>query len=114
LWGVEDVNGPKQKITVTIAGQDLLLVSNEPEEHVHRVAALVDDEINSIRESAPELSVQKTLILTSTNLADRVIHAEETAESLRKQLKDYIEEVARTKNELADTRRELNRLKRDK
>jgi len=108
------VNGVKQKISVTIAGHDLLLVSNEPEVHVQRVATLVDNELLSIRETSPELSFQKALILASTNLADRLIHAEETAESLRKQLKDYIEEVARSKNELADTRRELNRLKKDR
>jgi cell division protein ZapA len=108
------VSNAKQKIPVTIAGHEFLLVSSEPEAHVRRVAALVDDEISSIRENAPELSAQTTLILTATNLADRLINAEDTAESLRQQMKDYIEEVARTKNDLADTRRELNRLKKEK
>jgi len=108
------VNGVKQKITVNIAGHDFSLISGEPEAHVQRVANLVDGEIRSIHEASPALSSQASMILAATNIADRLIRAEETAESLRKQLKDYIEEVARTKNELADTRRELNKLKKEK
>ncbi|MCL1819802.1 MAG: cell division protein ZapA [Oscillospiraceae bacterium] len=104
----------KQKIPVIIAGQDFSLISTETEAHINRTATLVDDEIRSVQESSPALSKQAASILAAVNLADRVIRAEETAESLRKQLKDYIEEVAKAKNDLADTRRELNKLKKEK
>ena len=104
----------KQKTVVTIAGQEFSLVSEEPEMHVHRTAGLVDAEMLAVRELSPSLSAASAAILAATNLADRLIRAQETSESLRAQLKDYLEEVARAKNELAETRRELNRLKKDK
>lgn len=104
----------KQKITVIIAGQEFSLVSDEPETHVHRVAGIVDAEVRAIRDSVPSVSAVSASLLAATNLADRLIRAQETAESLRAQLKDYLEEVARAKNELAETRRELNRLKKEK
>lgn len=108
------MNAAKQKISVTIAGHEFSLISSEPESHVHRAAGLVDDEIRAVREMSPMLSVQTSSVLAAANLADRLIHAEETVESLRKQIRDYIEEVTRTKNDLADTRRELNKLKKEK
>jgi cell division protein ZapA len=104
----------KQKIIVTIAEQEFSLVSDEPEEHVHKTAGLVDEEINAVRTAVPSLSATSAATLSAVNLADRFIRAQETADSLRAQLKDYLEEVARAKNDLAETRRELNRLKKEK
>lgn len=104
----------KRKISVTIAEQEFLLISDEPETHVHKTAGLVDDEISAVRGALPALSAASAATLAAVNLADRCIRAQETADSLRAQLKDYLEEVARAKNDLAETRRELNRLKKEK
>lgn len=108
------MDNTKQKVVVTILGQEYSLISSEPESYVHRCASLVDAEVRAMREANPSMSAVSAAMLAATNLADRLIGAQEAAENMRTQLKDYLEEVTRTKNELAETRRELNKLKKDK
>ena len=104
----------KQKVTVSIVGQEFTLISSDPESYVQRVAGLVDAEVLEVRNSGQGLSSVASALLAAVNIADRMIRAQEDAENMRTQLKDYLEEVTRVKSELADTRRELNKLKKER
>ena len=104
----------KQKVTVSIVDQEFSLISSDPEPYVRRVAELVDAEVRAVRDAGQGLSSVASALLASVNIADRMIRAQEDAENMRTQLKDYLEEVTRVKSELADTRRELNKLKKER
>ncbi|MBR5479957.1 MAG: cell division protein ZapA [Clostridia bacterium] len=101
----------KKTITVTIGGNDYRLVSAENEEYTMKVAEHVDGKIRELL-SMGNVSVIDAAILTSINLADEYFKALETSESLRSQVKDYLEDSGRMKMEIADLRRQLERLKK--
>ena len=49
-------------------------------------------------------------IMAALNIADGYFKAQETAENLRKQVKQYLDEATRIKMELSESKRELFRL----
>lgn len=101
----------KKTITVTIGGNDYRLVSAENEEYTMKVAEHVDGKIRELLDMG-NVSVIDAAILTSINLADEYFKALETSESLRSQVKDYLEDSGRMKMEIADLRRQIERLKK--
>ncbi|MCL2084363.1 MAG: cell division protein ZapA, partial [Oscillospiraceae bacterium] len=62
----------KQKVTVTIVGQEFSLISSESEAYVRKVADVVDAEVRAVRESGPSLSAVSSALLAATNIADRM------------------------------------------
>lgn len=101
----------KKRINVTIGGNDYRLVSAENEEYTRKVAAHVDGKVQELL-SMGNFSIIDAAILTSVNLADEYFKALETAESLRSQVKDYLEDSGRMKMEIADLKRQLDRYKK--
>ena len=101
----------KNRVTVQVAGQEYSLITDEPEEYVRKVAAQVDSEITEIMASA-HLSLSHASVLVALNTADRSRKATESADHLRTQVKDYLEETQKLKNELAEARRELSRARK--
>ena len=107
---VEEDTLLKNRVIVEIAHQNYTLLVEEDEEHVRRVAALVDEEISKISE-AGGVSDTQSAVLCALNLAERLLQAEQTAEHLRTQLKDYLDDVQKARAEAAEARRELSRMK---
>jgi len=101
----------KKRINVTIGGNDYRLVSAENEEYTRKVATHVDGKIQELL-AMGNVSIIDAAILTSVNLADEYFKALETAESLRSQVKDYLEDSGRMKMEIADLKRQLDRYKK--
>lgn len=99
----------KNAISVNIGGVELRLVSGENEEYTRRVAAHVDAKVNEVLKSG-NFSLVEAAILSAVNISDEYYKALETAENLRTQLKDYLEDGSRMKSEIADLRREISRL----
>lgn len=99
----------KNAISVNIGGVELRLVSGENEEYTRRVAAHVDAKVNEVLKSG-NFSLVEAAILSAVNISDEYYKAMETAENLRTQLKDYLEDGSRMKSEIADLRREISRL----
>ena len=103
----------KNKITVTIAGRPYTLVTTDEQAGVEAAAAQVDQMMTSVLQQS-HVSALDAAVLTAINAVDSASKENETAQSLRMQLKDCLEESTRLKQELADTRRELTRLKKNR
>ncbi|MDR3207202.1 MAG: cell division protein ZapA [Oscillospiraceae bacterium] len=101
----------KSRVVVTIGGQEFTLLAEKNEDYVKRVAARVDEEVMTISNSLNAPGAQVAL-LAAINLAEESLQAIETADSLRRQLKDFLEESSRLKQENADLKREMTRLKK--
>ena len=100
----------KQRIVVTIGGIEYPFVSTEGEEHVRRAAGLVDSRVNEYL-SVSSISQLHATVLAAVNIADEYYKMQDTAENLRRQIKDYIEDSSRQKAELMEARRELAKYK---
>lgn len=101
----------KKTITVSIGGNNYRLLSAENEEYTQKVADHVDGMIQDLL-SQGNISIIDAAVLTSVNLADEYFKALETSESLRTQVKDYLEESGRMKMEIADLKRQLDRYRK--
>ena len=101
----------KKKITVSIGGNEYRLISAENEEYTRKIASHVDAKVQDLL-AMGNVSIIDAAILTSVNLADEYFKALETADSLRSQVKDYLEDSGRMKMEIADLRRQLERYKK--
>ncbi|MDR1735400.1 MAG: cell division protein ZapA [Oscillospiraceae bacterium] len=100
----------KKKITVTVAGREYTLVSDEDESDVLRVAEQVNAGITEIMAQS-SLSLTNAAVLTALNTTDKYQKAVDSAEHLRTQLREYLEEAQKLKAALAEARREITRLR---
>ena len=101
----------KKKITVTIVGRPYSFVVTEDEGNVEQVAAQVDQMMTSVMKQA-RVSAMDAAVLTAVNALDSAMKAKEAEDSLRSQIQSEVENANKLRQELADARREITRLKK--
>ena len=99
----------KNKVTVTIAEQQYTLIADQDAAAVEKIAAHVDTRVREVREGS-HLSLADSALLAAMNIAEEYFKEAEASEILRRQLKDYLEEGAKVKQELSEAKREIFRL----
>lgn len=97
------------RVTVTICGNEYTFVAEEDSTYVEKVAAYVDRKMAEILE-ATKAGQTDAAVLTAANIADELFKAQEIAENLRSQLKEYLDEASRSKNEISELKREIFKL----
>ena len=103
----------KNKITVSIAGQEYTMVAEEGKDYVQHCANLVDQQIQEIMKSSP-LGRSDAAVLAAMNLADQFLKEQEASENLRRQIKEGLDESAKLKMELYEAKREIFKLQNHK
>lgn len=103
----------KNKVHVKIGGSSYTIVSEDEPGYVEELAESVDEEIRSICNSNPSLSITQAAVLVALDQTDAYKKAGSSADNLRVQIKDYLEESARAKMEVEVARREVERLNRE-
>ena len=103
----------KNRVTVTIAGQEYTLVATEEQGYVEKVAQHVDAQMKQVLEGA-RVSLVDGAVLTAVNIADEYFKEVEASENLRRQLKEYLEEATKLKMELSEAKREIFKLQNQK
>ena len=103
----------KNRVTVTIAGQEYTLVATEDQGYVEKVAQQVDAQMKQVLEGA-RVSLVDGAVLTAVNIADEYFKEVEASENLRRQLKEYLEEATKLKMELSEAKREIFKLQNQK
>ncbi|MBO5364477.1 MAG: cell division protein ZapA [Clostridia bacterium] len=102
-----------KRVEVKINNVEYMLVTNEPEEYVQRVALLVNKRMAQIQQENKQLSTAMTAVLAAINIADDYLKNEEVLDNLRSELKSYAEESGNQGEELESKRLEVERLKED-
>ncbi|WP_130869879.1 cell division protein ZapA [Intestinimonas massiliensis (ex Afouda et al. 2020)] len=103
----------KNRVTVTIAGQEYTLVGSEEPSYTEKVAAHVDAKVQEVLDGS-RVSLVDGAVLAAVNIADEYFKEVETAENLRRQLKEYLEEATKMKLELSEAKREIFKLQNKK
>ncbi len=98
------------RITVRIADQEYMLVTNEQESYVHEIAAHVDVELAKVLEGR-HITFVDGAILTCVNLSDQYFKERAVSDNLRGQLKDSLDETRRLNRRLSELGRELKQLR---
>ena len=100
-------------VTVSICGEEYTLVAEEAPSYMHKIGEYVDLKLTEMLNTA-QVGRTDAAVLTAVNIADELFKEREAAEGLRAQVKQYIDEAGRTKNELSELKRELFKLKNKK
>ncbi len=99
----------KNRVTVTIAGQNYTLIADQDAAAAEKIAAHVDARIREVMDGS-NLSLADSAILAAMNIAEEYFKELESTENLRRQLKDYLEDGAKIKQELSEAKREIFKL----
>ena len=82
------------------------------EQVVQELGNQVDRAMRSLLDSDERISTTMAAVLTAIPNADAAKKAEDSADNLRAQMKGYLDDNSRTRQEMESLRRELNELRR--
>lgn len=94
------------RLTMNICGEEYTLVAEENAAYMEKVGSLVDSKMTELMEKA-HVGRTDAAVLAALNMADELLKAQEASENLRRQLKTYLDEATRAKNEASDLKRQL-------
>ena len=97
------------KIKVTISGTEYTLMSDDAPSYMQRIADLVDGKMEEILSSG-RVSRMDAAVLAAANLADDLFKQQLATENLRNQLKVYLDDANKAKNELSECKRQVIKL----
>ena len=103
----------KNRIKISILGSDYIIASEEEENYVRQIAAETEKRIAGITRDNPRLSVTMAAVLAALDYCDEAVKATESADNLRSQIKDYLEDSSRARTEADEARWEVERLKKE-
>jgi cell division protein ZapA len=98
----------KKRVSVTVAGQEIRLITDSDEEQLRGIASYVEEKIQEIAASS-RAPISTTAVLACLNIADDLFKAREMADSLRAQIKIHIDADAKSRAELTELKREQTR-----
>ena len=102
----------ENRVVINICGSEYTLVAEEAPSYMQKVGSYVDGKLSEILDTA-RVGRTDAAILTALNIADELFKAQESAEALRRQLKDYLDDAAKAKNEASELRRQLFKLQQN-
>ena len=94
------------RITVSICGDEYTFVAEESTAYMEQVAALVDKKMSEILTGA-KVGRSDAAGLAAWDLGGERLESEQTAEQLRHQVKDDLDEATQARNEVSDLKRQL-------
>lgn len=103
----------KNKVQLRICGSTYSIITEDEPEYVEELGELIDKEMKTVGQEAPTLSTTQCAILVALDQADACKKATASADNLRAQIKDYLEDSARARMEVDVARREIERLNRE-
>ena len=99
----------ENRVTVSICGEEYTLVAEEAPSYMQKIGSYVDGKLTELIESA-KVGRSDAAVLTAVNIADELFKEREAAEILRAQVKEYIDEATKARNEASELKRELFKL----
>ena len=97
------------RVTMNICGQEYVLVAEESAGYMEKVGAMVDKKMAELMDNA-HIGRSDAAVLAAVNMADELLKDQENADNLRRQLKSYLDEASRAKNEASELKRQLFKL----
>ena len=101
----------KNKIKLTICNMPCSLISDDTEDYVLSVGKEVEKAIEDITRQSDRASTTMAAIITALNFCDSAHKANEDADHLRAQVKDYVEELEAARKREQELTTELEALR---
>ena len=101
----------KKRVKVTVLGTTYYLSTTESEEYISSLQFQLNQMLGDLQSRHPSVALTDALVLTCFNLLDQNSKAESSADHIRGQLTEYLQDAARARIELEDANREIARLR---
>ncbi|MGB9780972.1 cell division protein ZapA [Caldanaerobacter sp.] len=95
------------RVSVTINGNEYILKSDYPEEHVIKLANYVDNVIKELMQSHKNLSQVQLFLLASLNIADELFMSKEENNAIKKELLSLKTELEEKNRRIKELEQEL-------
>ena len=102
-----------EKIKIKIANEEYNIITDDDLEYVAQLGEELDSRISEILNNSSRISVTQACILLSLEYADAAKKCETTAENLRNQIQEYLEDAARARTDVEIMKRENERLMKE-
>ena len=96
----------KNRVTVTVGGLEYNILADDDPEYVKKTAELVDRRLREMKQ-AGALSSMTAAVMAALNIADDSYKSQLAAESLRGQVREYADEAAALRAEVAKLKKLL-------
>ena len=102
---------PSNKVKFTICGSSYVVSTNDSEEYMLSIAERLDTDMKEMMQSTPSASVTSAAIVTALEYLDDSIKNSFTADNMRAQLQEYLEDAAQARLAAEDARQEAAKLR---
>ena len=94
------------KVRLTICGSNYVLSTSESEDYVRNLADRLDLEMKELMARSASVSITTAAVLTALGYLDELEKANGSADNMRRQIKDYLEDAASAKMAAEELRRD--------
>ena len=103
----------KNRIKLNICGSECVISSDDSESYIRSIGDEVEMAMEDILTKNERISITMAAIITALSYCDESHKATGGADNLRSQIKDYLEDSTRARTESEESKRELDRLRRE-
>ena len=94
------------KVRLTICGASYVVSTTESEDYMQNLAARLNMDMNEMMASSSTVSMTTAAVMTALGYRDELEKASGSADNMRRQIKDYLEDAASAKMAAEELRRE--------
>ena len=100
------------KVRLTIGGTEYSILAEDDVKYVQELGRDLDRALTKIMKESPRLSTTQAAVLAALSYADECKKASDSADRLREQIKDYLDDASNAKSKADWARHELEEAKR--
>ena len=90
-----------------------MIATTDTEEYVTSLAEKLDNDMTQMLAGTPTASIATAAVITALGYLDELKKSTIGADNMRAQIKDYLEDAAKAKLAAEESRREVERLRRE-
>ena len=102
------------QVEICINGVHYHIATNEPAQYLQELAHDVDTQLQTLLERNPSMSFNDAAVLCLLNYADNYRRSEESADHMRNQTSDYLEDAAKARIEVDEANRRIETFQRER
>lgn len=103
---------PTSKVRLNICGSSYVVATTESESYMQNLADRLNLDMNELMASSNSVSITTAAVMTALNYRDELEKASGSADNMRRQIKDYLEDAASAKMAAEELRRQNASMKR--
>lgn len=103
---------PTSKVRLNICGSSYVISTTESEDYMQNLADRLNLDMNELMSSSNTVSITTAAVMTALSYRDDLEKASGSADNMRRQIKNYLEDAASAKMAAEELRRENDALRK--